>query len=74
MRELVHRCWVLRTAWVLAIRRICLKQSNSNISTLLGRPQYCKERWGGMHQYMAHIGFDRHQQERLAAALTDEDW
>ncbi|KAL4425778.1 hypothetical protein ABPG75_009794 [Micractinium tetrahymenae] len=39
-----------------------------------GLLQYCKERWGGMREYLAHIGFDRQQQERLAAALTDGDW
>ncbi|KAL4445823.1 hypothetical protein ABPG77_009022 [Micractinium sp. CCAP 211/92] len=39
-----------------------------------GLLQYCNERWGGLRQYMAHIGFDRQQQDRLAAALTKDDW
>lgn len=39
-----------------------------------GLLQYCKERWGGLRQFLAHIGFDRQQQERLAAALTKGDW
>ena len=39
-----------------------------------GLIQYLKERYGGMRQYMDHIGFTRGQQASLRKALTDGDW
>lgn len=36
--------------------------------------QYCKERYGGMREYMQYIGFTREQQARLARSLTNGDW
>lgn len=37
-------------------------------------PQYCKERYGGMRQYMEYCGFSRQQQDSLRRCLTDGDW
>lgn len=39
-----------------------------------GLLQYCKERYGGMREYMHYIGFTREQQASLRRGLTEGDW
>ena len=41
-------------------------------AAMRGLLQYCRQRYGGMCEYMQYIGFSREQQASLRRCLTDE--
>ena len=42
--------------------------------TTHARPQYARQRYGGMCAYMESIGFSKEEQARLRVALTVAEW
>ena len=56
-------------------RTVCRQ---SKFCPLLSPPacsQYAEGKWGGLRQYMVHIGFGKAEQERLCRGLTAaEGW